>query len=138
MFVRAREYGQNRILAGVHYPTDIEGGRIGATVTAAALMQNAAFNIGPSRIRRDVFRDQLLSETADDKARQCPIVGSLRRTDSVAIGGIADIRRSLAARRGDAIDPELPWAAPGFCNALTFKRRITEVTEYPSSRVIPA
>ena len=33
-------------------------------------------------------------------------VGSLRRTDSVAIEGIADIRRSLAARRSDANDPE--------------------------------
>src|SRR5262245_29558521 len=31
--------------------------------------------------------------------------GSLRRTDSVAIGGIADMRRSLAARRSDANDP---------------------------------
>jgi hypothetical protein len=34
-------------------------------------------------------------------------VGSLRRTDLVAIEGIADIRRSLAARRSDANDPEL-------------------------------
>ena len=33
-------------------------------------------------------------------------VGSLRRTDSVAIEGIADIRRSLAARRSDANDPK--------------------------------
>src|SRR6476661_2498987 len=32
-------------------------------------------------------------------------VGSLRRTDSVAIQGIADIRRGLAARRSDANDP---------------------------------
>ena len=33
-------------------------------------------------------------------------VGSLRRTDSVAIEGIADIRRSLAARRSDVNDPQ--------------------------------
>ena len=33
-------------------------------------------------------------------------VGSLRRTNSVAIEGIADIRRSLAARRSDANDPK--------------------------------
>jgi hypothetical protein len=32
-------------------------------------------------------------------------VGSLRRTDSVAIEGIADIGRSLAACRSDANDP---------------------------------
>jgi hypothetical protein len=37
-------------------------------------------------------------------------VGSLRRTDSVAIEGIADIRRSLAARPSDANDPELTSA----------------------------
>jgi hypothetical protein len=35
-------------------------------------------------------------------------VGLLRRTDSVAIEGIADIRRSLAARRSDANDPNGP------------------------------
>src|SRR5258705_12616315 len=38
-------------------------------------------------------------------------VGSLRRTDSVAIEGIADIRRSLAARRSDANDPTRTFAA---------------------------
>ena len=32
-------------------------------------------------------------------------VGSLRRTESVAIEGIADIRRSLAGRQSDANDP---------------------------------
>ena len=32
-------------------------------------------------------------------------VGSLRRTDSVAIEGIADVRRSLAAYRSDANGP---------------------------------
>jgi hypothetical protein len=44
-------------------------------------------------------------------------VGSLRRTDSVAIEGIADIRRSLAARRSDANDPQETWAAPDFRSA---------------------
>ena len=37
-------------------------------------------------------------------------VGSLRRTDSVAIEGIADIRRSLAACRNDANDPKPTFA----------------------------
>ena len=49
---------------------------------------------------------------------QCPRlalrVGSLRRTDSVAIEGIADIRRSLAARRSDANDPQETLAAQDF------------------------
>ena len=43
LFSRGREYGQNRILAGVHFPTDIEAGRIAATAMAVALMQNEAF-----------------------------------------------------------------------------------------------
>ena len=44
-------------------------------------------------------------------------VGSLRRTDSVAIEGIADIRRSLAARRSDANDPLLPFGNRFCCDA---------------------
>lgn len=43
LFARGREYGQNRVLAGVHFPTDIEAGRIGGTAMAVAFMQNAAF-----------------------------------------------------------------------------------------------
>ncbi len=45
-------------------------------------------------------------------------VGSLRRTDSVAIEGVADIRRSLAARRSDANDPPLT-SARSRANATT-------------------
>ncbi len=43
LFARGREYGENRVIAGVHYPTDVEAGRISATVIAAAFAQNAAF-----------------------------------------------------------------------------------------------
>jgi acid phosphatase (class A) len=43
LYARGREYGINRVVAGVHYPTDIEGGRIGATVIASALMQSAKY-----------------------------------------------------------------------------------------------
>src|SRR6478735_12570452 len=44
-------------------------------------------------------------------------VGSLRRTEPVAIAGIADIRRSLAARRTDANDPDRSSALVGQCTA---------------------
>jgi hypothetical protein len=52
-----------------------------------------------------------------------PGVGSLRRTDSVAIEGIADIRRSLAARWSDANDPIRyltirVWLAGIECNSI--------------------
>jgi acid phosphatase (class A) len=43
LFARGREYGQNRVVAGVHYPTDIEAGRLSATAIAAALFQNDHF-----------------------------------------------------------------------------------------------
>lgn len=43
LFARAREYGQNRVIAGGHFPSDIEAGRIAATAIAVAFMQNEAF-----------------------------------------------------------------------------------------------
>jgi acid phosphatase (class A) len=43
IFARGREYGKNRVVAGVHFPTDIEGGRLSATAIATALMQKEQF-----------------------------------------------------------------------------------------------
>ena len=43
LFARGREYGENRVIDGVHYPSDIEAGRIDGTLVAAALMDNPEF-----------------------------------------------------------------------------------------------
>ena len=43
LFARGREYGENRVIDGVHYPSDIEAGRIDGTLVAAALMANPEF-----------------------------------------------------------------------------------------------
>jgi acid phosphatase (class A) len=43
LFVRGREYGENRVVDGVHYPSDVEAGRIDGTLVAAALMANPDF-----------------------------------------------------------------------------------------------
>ena len=43
IFARAAEFGHSRIVCGVHYPTDIEAGRISATAIAATLMSNPVF-----------------------------------------------------------------------------------------------
>jgi len=43
LFARGREYGENRVVAGVHFPSDVEAGRLGATAIMAALMQNESF-----------------------------------------------------------------------------------------------
>ena len=45
IYARGREYGENRIIAGVHFPSDIEGGRLSATAIAAVLMQNDQFKM---------------------------------------------------------------------------------------------
>jgi acid phosphatase (class A) len=43
LFARGREYGENRVVDGVHYPSDVEAGQIDGTLVAAALMANPEF-----------------------------------------------------------------------------------------------
>lgn len=43
LFKRGWEYGQHRIVAGMHYPYDVDVGRIDGTVIAYALMKNPDF-----------------------------------------------------------------------------------------------
>jgi acid phosphatase (class A) len=43
LYARGREFGDDRIVLGVHFPSDIEAGRLAATAIAAVLMQDAAF-----------------------------------------------------------------------------------------------
>jgi acid phosphatase (class A) len=55
IFARGREYGENRVVAGVHFPSDIEGGRLSATAIAAVVMQNEKFkndfNVAKTELR---------------------------------------------------------------------------------------
>ena len=43
IYARGRELGDERVILGVHFPSDIEAGRFAATALAAALMQDAGF-----------------------------------------------------------------------------------------------
>lgn len=43
LLLRGRQYGESRIINGVHFPTDIEAGRVQGTVIVALMMQNAQF-----------------------------------------------------------------------------------------------
>ncbi len=43
LFARGREFGDDRVILGVHFPSDVEAGRLAATGLAAMLMQDAAF-----------------------------------------------------------------------------------------------
>jgi acid phosphatase (class A) len=43
LFERAREYGINRVVLGVHYPRDVEGGHMAAAAAAQAFFTTPAF-----------------------------------------------------------------------------------------------
>ncbi|KQW63996.1 phosphatase PAP2 family protein [Variovorax sp. Root411] len=43
IFARASEFGENRVLGGVHYPSDIEAGRRLATMIAVLIQGNPAY-----------------------------------------------------------------------------------------------
>jgi acid phosphatase (class A) len=45
LFARGWDYGQSRVVGGVHFPTDVESGRIEATAMVALMMQNADFRM---------------------------------------------------------------------------------------------
>jgi acid phosphatase (class A) len=43
LYARGREFGDDRVILGVHFPSDVEAGRLAATALAAALLQDPAF-----------------------------------------------------------------------------------------------
>lgn len=43
LLARGWEYGRNRVINGVHFPTDVEAGRIAATVMVAIMLKNLKF-----------------------------------------------------------------------------------------------
>lgn len=45
LFERGIRYGTNRVIGGVHYPSDVEAGRMGAVVIAAALFADPRFRL---------------------------------------------------------------------------------------------
>jgi acid phosphatase (class A) len=54
IFVRGREYGENRVVDGVHYPSDVEAGRIDGTLVAEVLMANPEFQKAFAEARAEV------------------------------------------------------------------------------------
>lgn len=51
LFARAWQFGESRIVGGVHYPSDVEAGRIDATAMIAVMMQNRDFESDLSAAR---------------------------------------------------------------------------------------
>jgi acid phosphatase (class A) len=56
IFARAADFAHNRLVAGVHYPTDIEAGRISGTVIANALLHDPRFQKDFAKARAEVRR----------------------------------------------------------------------------------
>jgi acid phosphatase (class A) len=65
IFNRAAEYGYNRVVAGAHFPTDIEAGRISGTVIDSAFFHDAKFLADFNRARAEVRRALGLSPLPD-------------------------------------------------------------------------
>jgi acid phosphatase (class A) len=54
LFDRAAIYGRNRVIAGVHFPTDVEAGKISAAVIANALIQQPLFMRDFERAKKEI------------------------------------------------------------------------------------
>ncbi len=54
ILVRGREYGESRVICGVHYPTDVEAGRVLAAGAIAAMHSSAAFQRDFAAARREL------------------------------------------------------------------------------------
>jgi acid phosphatase (class A) len=54
LFARGREYGENRVVDGVHYPSDVEAGQIDGTLVAAALIANPEFQKAFAQAKAEV------------------------------------------------------------------------------------
>lgn len=54
IFERAAVYGQHRVVAGVHFPSDIEAGRISASVIDNTLLHDARFMTDFERAKAEV------------------------------------------------------------------------------------
>jgi acid phosphatase (class A) len=54
IFGRAQAYANNRLVAGVHYPSDVAAGTISGTVIAAALMEDPRFREDFAKVRAEI------------------------------------------------------------------------------------
>jgi acid phosphatase (class A) len=54
IFERAADYAHNRVIAGVHFPTDVEAGRISGSVIDNALLHDARFVSDFERAKSEV------------------------------------------------------------------------------------
>lgn len=54
LYARGHEFGFGRLIGGVHYPTDVEAGRVAGTVLAAFVLANPAFQADLAKAAAEV------------------------------------------------------------------------------------
>lgn len=71
ILARGRTYGESRVVCGVHYPSDVEGGRLAATAVVAALRAQPEFLADMAEARREIAAQRAAGEQPD--AAQCAL-----------------------------------------------------------------
>jgi acid phosphatase (class A) len=56
LYARGWEFGRNRVVLGVHFPSDVEAGRIDATLMVGAMMENPDFRADMAAAKADLRR----------------------------------------------------------------------------------
>jgi membrane-associated phospholipid phosphatase len=54
LYERAATYGRNRVIAGVHFPTDVEAGLVSAAVIVNTLIQQPLFMRDLERAKKEL------------------------------------------------------------------------------------
>jgi len=57
LFSRGRRFGASRVILGLHFPSDVEAGRLAATAIATVLMQDDGFQRDFTTARADLRRE---------------------------------------------------------------------------------
>ena len=74
---RGRAFGESRVVCGVHYVSDVEGGRLTTSALVAALHGNAEFEADIASARAELAKARTTAPRAD--AASCPADGALAK-----------------------------------------------------------
>jgi acid phosphatase (class A) len=73
---RGRMFGESRVVCGVHYVSDVEGGRIAATALVAALHSSAEFEADMDAARAELAALRAAASSAKTDAAACAADGA--------------------------------------------------------------
>lgn len=78
IMARGRAYGESRVVCGVHYLSDVEGGRTLSTTLVAALNGNTAFERDVAAARRELAKLRAKGAAGGDAAACASEAGELK------------------------------------------------------------